>query len=666
MATRINPFHTLYVTEGVESQDFVQLFSQVTIEHALPIYQPGNVIIRGLKGSGKSMLLHLLMPETRIAYHRAKTAFPIPSECRNFIGAGINLTWSGVADFGQRPFENPSAEEVKTLPLFFADFLNYWIVGDIIQSVLTIRESEIRSEVGVQAHAAYYDEFAKALAADICWFGYLEQVSSLEQIEQAISQRILTYRNFLQYNIDEFPVEIRRTKTRVGDPISRCVHHLKQARIIPKDLNVLIRIDQYEELQKLETSAEHAEACRQIIHKALGSRDPNVSYRIGMRPYAWPPPMPIFGTSSHLEGDRNYKLVDLDEVLKRHENRKSYLFPSFAKDVFYRRLKVSKLHSRIPNNLRLEDVFGSGEPPEERAQRYARSSSHGIVKPEIDWPAGWSELLETVSMTNPLSAKLGEAWLRQSLERKQEIPLPSAPFPWDKKTYWRKERIQMALMQIATKRAQRMIWWGTEDLIALSGGNILVFVSLCQHIWGVWMRTTTEDGDDIPKINPNFQAIGIQECSSNWFDKIPQEPGGSERQKFIRVLGTLFQHRLANDEKMSYPGHNGFSILEGEVEMDSTMQQFFNELVNYGDMTVVAHTTKEKNRKARSKWYLGQILSPFFRIPVTHVKEPWYVDPSILKSWLHKAGIHGFEAVEPRTPKRADRSRRSDQIQIFR
>ncbi|RZJ78267.1 MAG: hypothetical protein EOO47_14345 [Flavobacterium sp.] len=62
MAIRINPFHELYVGESVGPDKFVGLFSNVIVEHALSLFQPGHVVLKGLPGSGKSMLLNLLKP----------------------------------------------------------------------------------------------------------------------------------------------------------------------------------------------------------------------------------------------------------------------------------------------------------------------------------------------------------------------------------------------------------------------------------------------------------------------------------------------------------------------------------------------------------------------------------------------------------------------------
>jgi hypothetical protein len=80
--------------------------------------------------------------------------------------------------------------------------------------------------------------------------------------------------------------------------------------------------------------------------------------------------------------------------------------------------------------------------------------------------------------------------------------------------------------RIAAKCGQRMEWSGRNDILALSGGNILVFVSICQHIWGAWARSvrglTLDDSNEfaLPRIDPSVQAVGIQSASVHWFNKM--------------------------------------------------------------------------------------------------------------------------------------------------
>jgi len=95
MDQRSNPFNELYVSETVGPGAFVQIFSAKLLHNASALYLPGNVVLKGMQGSGKSMLLTLLKPEVRVAYAEARSKFPLSGAQSRFISAGINLTRSG-------------------------------------------------------------------------------------------------------------------------------------------------------------------------------------------------------------------------------------------------------------------------------------------------------------------------------------------------------------------------------------------------------------------------------------------------------------------------------------------------------------------------------------------------------------------------------------------
>jgi hypothetical protein len=203
--------------------------------------------------------------------------------------------------------------------------------------------------------------------------------------------------------------------------------------------------------------------------------------------------------------------------------------------------------------------------------------------------------------------------------------------------------VSQALLQIAAKQRQRMVWIGKQDVIALSGGNVLVFVSLCQSIWDVWRRTSDAGPDDsnVPNIPGTYiQDEGVQLASLYWFNKIRSDPDGDSRQRFVRLVGEMFRAALRDDSAMSYPGHNGFSIGVEELEADEEVQEFLREAAAYGVLVDRLHTTRSKGGGRRQKWYLASIYAPFFQIPVAHVKEPLYVHTHQVREWLREAGIY--------------------------
>lgn len=638
MAIRnINPFHTLYATETIGSNNFVKLFSPYLVDQTSALFEPGHIILTGLKGSGKSMCLNLLDPDIRIAYANASDEFPVRKELRHFIGAGINLNTSGAGNFGQRIIDN----ENQITPIVFGDFVNYWVVSNILISVKKIiQHPKIADEIGVSIKSNALNKFAEILAKDDCWFGSLKGTINFESLQKNLSERITTYKSFINFNRDNLPKSILESKSFFGDPISATAKLLRETEVILPKVQIYIKIDQYEELISLAGEmTEFGKLFQQIIHKALSIRDSHVSYRIGTRRFAWPDELKVYGTTAFLEKDRDFKIIDIDKFLQRKENRRTWLFPKFAEEIFKKRVDLAEYkheEKTKQNTDYLEKVFGKNLTPKEKALKYASSESRDkLIEVEDNWPNSWVNDLKEIVKSDPLSACLGEAWLRQ--KGKVDCPHSASPknrFPWDKKIYWKKERTEQALMQIASKNQQRLFWSGKDDVIALSGGNILIFLSLCQHIWDVWLRDKKVKNDErfLPEIDPDIQNVGIFEASSYSFENISGLEGG-KRKRFVEFLGNEIYRRMTNDKSMSYPGNNGFSLKINEVELNPKVNEFLRSCTDNGDLFEMSHTSKTKGERRR-KWYLNPILSPYFKIPYIHTKEPMYLSLQTVENWL--------------------------------
>lgn len=649
MVERINPFQELYVTEAFidgGADKFVSGFSPVIVEHALGLFQPGNIILKGLPGSGKSMLLNLLRPDTRIAYHRSGVQFPVPGDFSRFIGAGINLNRSGADNFGQRPFDKDPAVDREITPLFFADFVNCWIVHDLFSSVMTFQKKageELCDELGVSTDVTRLNLAASALAGDNCWFGYFkEPIASVEDFLERLAKRITSYRSFLKRNIQVIPESIQETKTDIGIPITKAVQCLRDSQSLSIDVQAYVRIDQYEELAWLEEIKAYGPVFQQVIHKFLGLRDSRVSYRIGTRKFAWAPDPRMYGTSAQVENERTHKEIDLDEVLRRHENIRTWIFPRFAEDIFKRRIDSAhyKYDVRDVKRSPIGYAFGETPSPSEEVRSYVKATPapDRVFKFLPEWPEAWKDYLRKIAEKDLLSAILGSAWARQN--GKDTIvasrSFPEIP-PWEEKVWWKKERFPLAMMQIASRNQQQLQWSGKEEVLALSGGNILAFLSLCQHIWDTWLRDMRDKQLDeltLPRISAAVQSIGIQEASQEWFEKIGNaEHGDYRRKRFIGFLGELFYKRLIEDIAMSNPGQNGFSVKVAELDCSPETDRFLRTLEDYGDLVGMKHTSKTKGEK-RWKWYLNPILSPYFNIFHVHTKEPMYVTVELVSEWM--------------------------------
>ena len=649
-----NPFQELYVTDSPDPRTFVALFSSFPVRHALALFRPGHVVVKGIQGSGKSMLLNLFRTQIRLAYYSAGAEFPVPRDLRRFVGAGINLTRSGVLDIGSRPISNLKGRDDELFPLYFADFLNYYVVRDVLNSIDVMRTNSNAFDDIVDA--ARLNSFACALATDECWFGALKSCTSFHDLCVRLDERISAYRSFHLYNLQHLPEDIEWSKTNVGEPIAQAAELLRNERVIPEDTPVYIRIDQLERLYRSDTLRPTlGTQYRQLINKALGLRDSRAWYRVGTRNYAWYDDLGIFRTDDRLEHLRDFRVIDLDDMLRRKEDTKTWIFPKFAEDAFGRRLHRSG-YVGLKSAALVGRVFGATEDPSGMAQKYSQNSSAWRILKLDDFPPNWQAFLDSLFSSDPLSATLAAAWGRQrgldgSKGDRLAEPPPIDKEPW-KRSYWRKERIRQALLQIAARSAQRLKWSGQEQILALSAGNISIFLSICHEVWDAFLRAERrkphqERRDPIEEgIHPDVQAVGIRTASRYWYDKLTEQPNGDDRRRFLDVIAGEFRRWLLDDDAMSYPGHNGFSLVVDELRAHDRIHSFLKDSADYGDLYEVTHTTKEKNRKQRIKWYISPILSVYYQLPESHVKEPYYAKVSEVADWLKRAEVYLNESKD--------------------
>jgi hypothetical protein len=209
------------------------------------------------------------------------------------------------------------------------------------------------------------------------------------------------------------------------------------------------------------------------------------------------------------------------------------------------------------------------------------------------------------------------------------------------------------LLQIAGARKQRAILCGEEDILGLSGGNILLFLSICQYIWD-YASQGSERGDKYPElpIRCQLQTIGVFQAARAWLDRIPSDYGLSDdRYKLIQKLGEKFSTRLLGDLKMSNPGQNGISLNIEDLRGNPEVFQFLIDAVDYGNLSMVEHATRNRDRKRRLKFYLNPLYCPIYRIPYQRSKEPIYITAGELHEWLAEAGVVQRDVrARPRRP----------------
>lgn len=654
-----NPFNILYATEGINDLDFPRIFSPTLIPLVMPLFQAGNFILSGTQGTGKSMLLALLDTDVRLAFWtHDEHGFPVDSEFCKYVGASINLSNSLVLKFTERDFGGE--DSIARSQALFSDYLNTWVLRDLLSSIERLINKAPKArlkECGVSTKQSLLDEAVCELAKNEVCRGLLAGAKTVEQAVDALTRRRQMYIDFLNFRYDKIPEEIWSTITGIGEPLSIAAETLRRSTVLDSTTEVFVTIDQCEELLRLEqndTTGRQYGRFREMLDKLISSREKAVSYRLGTRPNAiW---------KGKAEEARDYSRIDLDMLLRGKEHAKS-IFPRLAQDVFIRRLEACGIEVDYSPDV-LKKYFGPSPKAPERAKECAVANKpERIIVVEKDnektgkkgWPAEIKQLLYNLATENILSAKLGEAWVRQNFSRLDagELVKEVASLPWEQreKQWWRKERRPIAVLQIAARSGERIRYYGKNDILILSGKNILVFGLICQKIWEIWIESLDlQNSPDVvvpSPFPPLRQGIGIDNASNIWRTKISSAPSGDTLGRFVDTLGTRLRIQLRGDKPMSYPGANGISLTDADVANDPEIEGLLNDATAEGFLQVLHHTPKTQSRGRSKKWYLHPVLSPYYELTVARTKEPLYLKITELRKWLEKTNV-----VDPTSSKK--------------
>jgi hypothetical protein len=699
-----NPFTEGYVTHTVTERQFAQFFSPELVDSARAIFQTGNVIVRGTQGSGKSMLLRLLDPTIRRAYHElekerklTKTEqFPIPEELRDFVSAKVDLNKSGLLDIVNTLPPDHEHSDIQFLALAFGDFLNFWLLYGLLDNIDWMRKhSEVFEHlVGGQEQL---DSFASSFAREECFFGSLDRVVGWQALKDVVRERVIHYRAWANGNRD-LPPAVRETKTSIGEPLGRSVKALHVSGALTRTTHVFFAIDQIEALwfQK-ETKRSLGMVLRREIHQLLGSRDNRAYYRIGVRRHDWGENSDLaMRDGRNLEEGRDYLITDIDDLLRKGEYAKNWTFKRFARDVFERRVKATFVDfTGLPESLhQTSDFFGSSPEPQDLVAEIIKKpdeTGRKLLMLDKDWPEEWTSAImdcyhrrvanlpmepRKECKYDPLNALLLSAWGLQTGGRGRKAakqrrfdsrsPGGASEPPWNQaKYYWRKERYPLAIVQLCSRHGQKLQWWGERKVLSLSGGNILRFITISRLAWDYWQRVDAQTAvakHKIPIVETSTQASAILEASRQIRESLRRQPGnpaGDVRIRFLDKLAQWMRDKLLADVAMRYPGGNGFSLRDDELAKHPDLKRLIHEAVGWGDLYEREHTSKIKNDGKRTKYYPNPSLSPVYQLHESHTKEPLYVTAKEILQIANAAGV----VVNSRKP--APQEESNSQLLLF-
>jgi len=395
-----------------------------------------------------------------------------------------------------------------------------------------------------------------------------------------------------------------------------------------------------------------------MVNRALSTRDPRVSYKVAWRPYALERDLTAFGSGARLEIGRDYQLVDLDEMLRKKENAPGWLFKRFAEDIVHRRLPPHGWYDCEIEQLfvRLADEQLAGLP----LHAPGSSKRAPLLRLPEGLPADWQRYLKQLARTDPFDSEFAVVWLHQRRKPKTVFPACDevtneakepgiSNLPW-RRPWWRKERKEAIRFLIASQNQQRVRYAGWHSVLTVSGSSTIVLLHILREVWDLFIRQRAGESEKPRNISPELLSQAIRLVAARWLDHIARGPKGDTRKDFVVRLGSEFRRALIADPGLSYPGWTGFSLDEADYENDDKVRAFLDAAASFGDLVRLPHTSKERDGRPRTKFYLAPILCAHFEIPAIRTKEPYYARITEVRQWIQRAVPIRLRSVPSETP----------------
>lgn len=501
------------------------------------------------------------------------------------------------------------------------------------------------------------NDFAVAIAPLAVWRGWYERCRTLEDLLVRCEERLQAWKDFTDANIQRVPADVWETKTTPSEPMHAIGNLLRERSALAEGLPLFVTIDQYEVLPELNRT--FGTTLQRAVNSLIKARDPVVFYKIGARTYDWGRETRAWPSDSRIEEQRDFRILDLATLLMRHESGQ-WLFPRVAKDVVRRR--IESLKARQPGRAKRPDLmFGKWTADSESWMYFKSGRSKDKEKPlsqaELRWLSGKLEdnVLETVleycpEPRSPLNVRLACAWAAQKTyggSTLKGIELKAEAEPWGHR-WWRKERVGVALVQIASQARQRKLYYGWQNIQYLAGGNITALIYMLGEIWDEALRNGVQPL--VEEIPPSMQSEGIRKAAERWLARDKNEVSkGAKRHAVVQRLGDQIHSYLVADEAISNPGHTGFSVNEADLADPKyeSEREFLLTAVHWAILEERVHTSKTHTGDRRRKFFLHPLLSAAFNIPTKRVKEPLYTSMSAVQQLIQER-VRLFIRKEPR------------------
>ena len=380
--------------------------------------------------------------------------------------------------------------------------------------------------------------------------------------------------------------------------------------------NILFSVilDEYENLDELQP----------FVNTLLKQVDEscNLTYRLGMRPAGMEKNNTTRVGSEKLQVDRDY-------ILRRLVFKSTTDYKKFAIEVSYKRLCSIDVFSQ--NNLvDICKLLGNSEDIDAEANEVAKGKKHfALIEktvPEDEFEKA-KELLSNdeklLEMYNILLVSRGRMPYEtvskicsEYVKLRSEKKLIEAKGEVRKYKFGYSDKYRLALLFLLRAIYGEKKWYYSfNTFLYLSSGSINDFISLCRNTFKYLNSDMLDELVDGRKISVAIQSYGARDTAEDQLNKVAQSNHhGSEMYSFVDNLGGVFEeyHR---DMEVKYPETNQFAFTnENLIRNDPVWSVYLIELINSGAILRKQNRQRKSLGQPRGNIYqINRIFAPIYQ-----------------------------------------------------
>lgn len=551
------------------------------------------IVIEGIRGSGKTMILKYLSYSVQKEFMADKT----PEERLKYLKRYSFGSYFRYKDDFCNLIESLDCGQTLKDKIF-KQYIELFISREIIQNISDVYGGEVPYDM-VEAVSDALDSNA----------------DSLERVVESINKLVGMMDEIINASLfdDSWQSSIQPLLG-TGDYINNLVSRITESVSDWKNILFSVILDEYENLGVF----------KNIVNTLVKQVDETclLTYRIGMRPEG-------MGQENSTRLGIERIQVDRDYILRKLVFSDTTEYRKFAVDVSHKRLCSIGIYA--DNNLTdIGKLLGKSEDIDAEAREVAKGKKQfELIAKNFKNAKELNKAINVLSndeklieMYNILLVARGADYASVGEICKEYLTLRTERRLKDAKGEVRKyhlgygDKYRLALLFLLRAIYGESKWYySLNTFLYLSSGSINDFISLCRNTFKYINHDMIDDLVEGIHLPVSIQTYGARDTAEDQIRKVAQSNRhGKEMYSFIENLGGAFEeyHR---DPEVKYPETNQFAFTdEIKIRNDEVLSEYLIDLINSG--VIIRKQNRQLKSVGQTRGYiyqLSRIFAPLYQ-----------------------------------------------------